>query len=107
MGLNTENAGSVVAGGRVTGVGRKRVEMLLGTFVQSVGRSVNVGEIVEVSDADYRFLKPYNYCKDAESIEDAKDAKDAKDVEDAEGADSVKDVEGAKTSVTGRVGKRG
>jgi hypothetical protein len=63
--LTTENAGGVVAGSGQR-AGYHTVEMLKATTVRSVGRVVQVGEVVEVDDSDYRFLKPYEFCKDSE-----------------------------------------
>lgn len=66
--LSTDNAGAIVpgSGGRA---GYHTVEMLKATTVKSVGRVVKVGEVVEISDEDYRFLKPYEFCKDYEAEE--------------------------------------
>lgn len=66
MGLNTENASDVV-GKPGTGIIAEshKVEVLIGTFVRSVGRDVKQGVTALISEADYRFLKPYGYVKDA------------------------------------------
>lgn len=68
MGLNTQNSGSVVAGGTPNATPTRKVTVLKGTHVQSVGRDVQVGQIIEVSSADYNFLKPYGYVEDFKEV---------------------------------------
>jgi hypothetical protein len=65
--LNTENASALIGGANQNAGKSHEVEVLIATFVQSLGRDVQVGEVVEISNADYRFLKPYNYVKDVEA----------------------------------------
>lgn len=38
-----------------------KVRVLIGTMIASVGRDVAVGEIVDVSFDDFRFLNAYNF----------------------------------------------
>lgn len=57
--LSTENTG--------TPVNTKRVKVLIGTMVRSVGENgqdVTKGQIIDVSPEDYRFLKGYGYVED-------------------------------------------
>jgi hypothetical protein len=70
VGLDTNNAGALIgkAENAIAGALHK-VEVLVGTFIHSLGRDVKVGETVEISHADYRFLKPYEYVKDVDSDE--------------------------------------
>jgi hypothetical protein len=62
--LNTENASALVNGGEVNAGQTRKVKMLIGTFVKSVGKDVKEGAVIQISDVDYRFLKPYGYCED-------------------------------------------
>jgi hypothetical protein len=64
--LSTENAGALTGKPNTT-KGIVTVEILIGTFVKSVGRDVQVGETVEISDEDARFLLPYAYAKVADT----------------------------------------
>ena len=99
MGLNTENAGALVGMSNPNNGRTHRVEILIGTFIQSVGKDVKVGAIVDVSDGDYRFLKPYGYCRDAGVEAEADEADEADEVEvevDPEAGNPVSEVEAPK-----------
>jgi hypothetical protein len=114
--LTTENAGGVVAGASNAKLGYHTVEILKGTYVHSVGRNVKADEVVEVSDADYRFLKPYGFCKDSdgEAVEPvAAEADEPEVVTEPETEDNdltdklVEEITEFVTEVTGTVkGKR-
>jgi hypothetical protein len=76
MGLNTNNA-SGLTGGTNPANTTHTVRVLIGTYIQSVGRDVQVGEIVEISFDDFRFLNAYKYV--------------TKDLQESEGENSVSD----------------
>jgi ribosomal protein L9 len=73
--LDTKNSGGLT-GTSQTGQS-VTVEILIGTFIQSIGRDVEVGEIVTISDVDARFVIPYKYAVRAteEAKQEAKEAK--------------------------------
>lgn len=109
MGLNTENASAVVAGAQPTAVaGMIRVEVLISTHINSVGRDVVVGEIVEVSQDDYRFLKPYKYVKDVVEgeVEEVVEADPAGEADQAGEADPAGTEANAPVVVEGKRANR-
>jgi len=85
VGLNTENAGALIGSANPNAGNKHTVEVLIGTFVASVGRDVKQGEVVTVSNDDYRFLKPYGYVKEAvEAVEaEVVETEDTEDTEDS------------------------
>lgn len=118
--LSTQNAGGLVGINNTT-AGTVKVRMLIGTRVESLGRDVNEGEVVTISQKDASFLLPYNYAtRDLEveeveaedgTVEDtddsADDEHDEHDEDDAETTDEGEsEDEAPETGVAASTGKR-
>jgi hypothetical protein len=61
VGLDTKNSGGLT--GNIQSGQSVLVEILIGTYIGSIGRDAEVGEIVTISDVDARFLIPYKYAQ--------------------------------------------
>lgn len=83
MGLNTKNAGGLVAGEQAAAQGAsERIVMLKGTFIASVGRDTQADEIVTVSKDDGLFLRAYKYARLATPDDEKPAAADEKPAAD-------------------------
>ena len=103
--LNTENASALVNGGEVNAGQTRKVKMLIGTFVKSVGKDVKEGAVIQISDVDYRFLKPYGYCEDYKAEQEPAVVPPAV-VPPAQGNDPKPQDNGTKPTVEGKRANR-
>lgn len=62
MPISTEDGGAGLVG-RGQGSGTRTVEIIKQSYVASIGRNSAVGEVVDVSDSDARFMLAYRYAK--------------------------------------------
>lgn len=96
--ISTENAGGLLGSPNATGT--RRIRMLIGTRVESLGRDTKVGEIVDVSVKDASFLIPYNYATlDLEEAVEADESVSTDETVD----DSTEDESDAETVITSEV----
>lgn len=91
--LTTKNASAVIPGITPDAQPSQQVEVLIATFIKSVGRDVQVGEVVEISPEDFRFLVPYGYAKKVEPVKVAEPVEPVEPVEPAEDESKAVDTE--------------
>jgi hypothetical protein len=85
VGLNATNSSGVVPGGNAPKSDNVTVEMLVGTFVESLGRDVKEGEVVTITSKDARFLLPYKYAKQVTEEVEVEDEVETKTAPETKG----------------------
>ena len=91
MPISTENSGALM-GKAQAGGGKRKVRIKKACKVFSLGRNTTVGEIVEVSEADARFLVNNRYAERVQPVEEVEEVEEVT-AEDVSFEPEVSEVE--------------